>query len=52
LGWAFLEVKLCAWKKKREKERDLEVGVAIKGKFWSVSGVKWSWRTEEPGYQA
>ena len=34
-GGRFLSVKFCAWKGRREKERELGAGATMEGEIWS-----------------
>jgi hypothetical protein len=36
---------------RRGKERELGVGATMESEVWSIIGVNWSWRTEDPNCQ-
>jgi hypothetical protein len=36
---------------RRGKEREIEAGATMVGKFWSVTGTNWRWITKEPDCQ-
>jgi hypothetical protein len=50
-GEVFQIVKFVHGKGKNRKKIEPEADGAGKGEFWSITGVNWSWRTEEHGCQ-